>query len=90
VNTLATTPKEHIINIEGIINLNLKAYEIDDVYQDVKIDEILIFRYTRYKVTSIGRYGIIAFKILKSGNISKSSYIQLGKSTLSEKTKRNR
>lgn len=82
--------KTHNVYANGIIGntMPVRAFCIDDIYQNVKIDDILDFRDDKYKVSSISKFGIIAFKILNSGKISKSRYIQMSTSTLTEKTKK--
>lgn len=64
------------IELEAIISENCKSYKIITSNRDFKIGEILLFRGSKYKITEMNRYGIKAFKILKSG-ISSTTYINI-------------
>ena len=77
------------ITITQIISVQSKAYNISLSNKNIEIDNILIFRNDKYKVTNKDRYGIDAFRILKN-SISKSKYIHIDKdlTILTEKMKK--
>jgi len=81
------------ILITSIVSKNCRAYTISlSSKEKLKIDDILEYQGSQYKVTSVHKdFGFDAFKIL-SKSVSKSKYIHIDKDMimLTEKTKKTK